>query len=213
MTAIASFTFNPFQENTYVLYDETGECVIIDPGCFNKKEEQQLTDFIASKNLKPVQLLLTHSHVDHIMGNAFIHEKFGLKPILHRDEEAQLQAGPMYAQMFGVTLNPSPSPAGYLEEGDTVRFGNTELEVIFTPGHSPGEISFFCRKENFLIAGDVLFLGSIGRTDLPGGDYDLLIKTIKEKFFPLGDTVKVYPGHGPETNIGYEKKSNPFLIR
>lgn len=211
MTAIASFTFNPFQENTYILYDETGECVIIDPGCFDKDEQQELIDFIAAQKLKPVKLINTHCHVDHIMGNSFVHDKFGLKPVLHRMEEEVLHAAPMYAGMFGVSITPSPAPAEYLDEGDTIRFGNSELEVLFTPGHSPGEVSLFCRKENFLIAGDVLFLQSIGRTDLPGGDYNTLIKSIKEKLLPLGDAVKVFSGHGPETTIGYERKNNPFL--
>ncbi|MDZ4845574.1 MAG: MBL fold metallo-hydrolase [Chitinophagales bacterium] len=211
MTTIASFTFNPFQENTYILYDETRECVIIDPGCFTNSEQQELINFIAEKKLKPVKLINTHCHVDHMMGNSFVHEKFGLKPLLHRMEEEVLHAAPMYAGMFGVSITPSPAPEAYLEEGDVLRFGNSELEVLFTPGHSPGEVSLFCRKENFLIAGDVLFLQSIGRTDLPGGDYNTLIKSIKEKLLPLGDAVKVFSGHGPETTIGYEKRNNPFL--
>ena len=208
---IAAFVFNMFQENTYLLYDETGECVIIDPGCFDKSEQNELIDYISSKNLKPVKLLNTHCHVDHIMGNSFIHEKFGLKPVLHRGELQQLQAAEQYAGLFGVSIAPSPLPDEYMDEGDKITFGKTELEVLFTPGHSPGEVCLFCRKDKILIAGDVLFQMSIGRTDLPGGDYNTLVTSIREKLFPLGDDVKVYPGHGPETNIGFEKLRNPFL--
>jgi len=208
---IASFVFNMFQENTYVLYDETRECVIIDPGCFDKSEQNELIEFISSKNLKPVKLINTHCHVDHIIGNKFVHEKFSLKPVMHRGEVQALKAAPSYAEMFGVNITASPMPEEYFDEGDKVVFGNTELEVLFTPGHSPGEVSLFCRKEKILIAGDVLFQMSIGRTDLPGGDYNTLIQSIKQKLFPLGDDVKVYPGHGPETTIGLEKVNNPFL--
>ncbi len=212
MTTIAGFTFNMFQENTYILYDETGECAIIDPGCFDKSEQNELIDFIASKNLKPVKLINTHCHVDHIMGNSFIHERFGLKPVMHKAEVQQLQAASMYAGMFGVKITPSPLPKEFIEEGDKVVFGKSELEVFFTPGHSPGEVCLFCRVEKFLVAGDVLFLQSIGRTDLPGGDYNTLIQSIRTKLFPLGDDVKVYSGHGPETTIGFERKNNPFLV-
>ena len=211
MTAVACFTFNPFQENTYLLYDETAECVIIDPGCFERSEQDELLDFISSRKLKPVKLLNTHCHVDHMMGNRFVYEKFGLKPVVHRLEEEVLCAAPLYAGMFGVSVTPSPAPEEYVQDGDVVQFGNSKLEVLFTPGHSPGEYCLFCRKENFLIAGDVLFYQSIGRTDLPGGDYNTLLKSIKEKLLPLGDEVKVYSGHGPETTIGVERESNPFL--
>jgi len=212
MTSIAAFVFNMFQENTYFLYDETGECVIIDPGCFDKNEQNELMEFIRSKHLHPVKLINTHCHVDHIMGNSFVHETFGLKPVIHRDELPQLQAATMYAGMFGVKIIPSPLPEEYLNDGDKITFGTSELEVLFTPGHSAGEICLFCRKEKILIAGDVLFQMSIGRTDLPGGDYPTLIQSIRQKLFPLGDDVKVYPGHGPETTIGFERKNNPFLV-
>ncbi len=209
---IAGFIFNMFQENTYILYDETGECVIIDPGCSDKSEQNELIDFIQTKNLNPVKLINTHCHVDHILGNSFIHEKFALKPVMHRGELQQLQAAPMYGGMFGVKITPSPVPEEFIDEGDTIEFGNTRLEVVFTPGHSPGEVCLFCRNDKILVSGDVLFQMSIGRTDLPGGDHNTLINAIKRKLFPLGDDVKVYPGHGPETTIGFEKKNNPFLV-
>ena len=211
MTAIASFVFNPFQENTYVLYDETKECVIFDPGCHTSNEEEQLTEFIDSNGLTPVQLINTHCHVDHIFGNSFIAQQYGLKLAINELELPVLNSAVNHGAMFGVKVTPSPQPDIFLQEGDKVKFGNSELDVLFTPGHSPGEISFYCKDENFVIAGDVLFLQSIGRTDLPGGDYDTLIQSIKKKLFPLGDEVKVYSGHGPETSIGYEKVNNPFL--
>ncbi|HXH19872.1 MAG TPA: MBL fold metallo-hydrolase [Chitinophagales bacterium] len=211
MTRIAVFVFNIFQENTYILYDETGECVIIDPGCSDKSEQNELIEFIGSQKLIPVKLINTHCHVDHIMGNAFVHEKFGLKPVMHREEVQVLQAAALYGGMFGVKVTPSPLPDEYVEDGDKVVFGKTEMEVLYTPGHSPGEVCLFCRKEKILIAGDVLFQMSIGRSDLPGGNYETLISSIKQKLLPLGDDVRVYPGHGPETTIGFEKRNNPFL--
>ncbi len=211
MTAIAGFTFNMFQENTYVLYDETKECIIIDPGCNEVHEQKELTGFIDSENLKPVMLINTHCHVDHVMGNKFVFDTYGLKPVMHKLEVPVLQSAVRFAGMFGVQMTDSPQPEKFLDDGDVVKFGSTELEVIFTPGHSPGEVCLFCKKENLLIAGDVLFNQSIGRTDLPGGDYNTLIASIKERLLPLGDDVKVYSGHGPETTIGFEKQNNPFL--
>ena len=211
MISIAAFVFNMFQENTYVLYDETNECIIIDPGCYDVEEQDELLQFIQSNNLKPVQLINTHCHVDHIIGNKFIYKQFNLQPVLHRLEEEPLKSAPTYARVFGVNIDPSPAPASYIDEGDEVKFGGSKLQVLFTPGHSPGEICLYSKENNFLIAGDVLFQQSIGRTDLPGGDHRTLIASIKEKLFPLPDATRVLPGHGPETTIGFEKKYNPFL--
>jgi len=211
MTTIAAFVFNMFQENTYVLYDETKECVIIDPGCYDESERAELLDFITSNRLKLIKLINTHCHVDHIMGNHFVYEKFGLKPVMHLLEAPALQSASFFGGMFGVQVTPSPEPEEFIEEGDVVRFGNTELEVLFTPGHSVGEICLFCRKEKFLIAGDVLFRQSIGRTDLPGGDMKTLLNSIMQKLFPLGDEVRVLSGHGPETTIGFERGNNPYV--
>ncbi|GIV33683.1 MAG: MBL fold hydrolase [Chitinophagales bacterium] len=212
MTQVTQFTFNMFQENTYLLFDETGQCVIIDPGCHTNRERQELTRYIDSEQLKPVMLINTHCHVDHIMGNRFIYDTYQLKPVMHRLELPVLQAADRVAAYFGVQVEESPLPEEFLEEGDIVQVGNMQLEVIFTPGHSPGEICLYCRAEQFLIAGDVLFYQSIGRTDLPGGDYETLIASIKKKILPLGDEVKVYSGHGPETTIGFERRNNPFLL-
>ncbi len=209
---VAILTFNPFQENTYILYDETGECAIIDPGCFENSEKLELDNFITSNALKPVRLINTHCHIDHVFGNRFVSERYGLQLEIHKGELPVLEAVPRVSEFYGIPFpEPSPMPGSFIEEGDVVAFGNTKLEVYLTPGHSPASISFFCRDGKMLIAGDVLFRESIGRTDLPGGDHPTLISSIKTKLFPLGDDVKVYPGHGPETTIGWERQNNPFL--
>ena len=211
MIQIHSFTFNPFQENTYVLSDETKECVVIDPGCYSEEEKKDLSGFIAAKGLKPVKLLLTHAHIDHVLGNNYLCGKYNLKIEMNAIEKELLKSAELYGEMWGIKVEPSPAPEVFLAEGDEVKFGNSTLQIIFTPGHSPGSICFYNPEGKFIIAGDVLFHGSIGRTDLPGGDYDTLIRSITEKVFPLGDEYKVYPGHGPSTAIGHEKKFNPFV--
>lgn len=205
------FTFNDFQENTYILWDDTKECIIIDPGCNSREEEQTLVDFIDSKNLTPVRLVNTHCHIDHVLGNTFVSEKYNLDLNAHKGEIPVLQANVMVAQMYGMHYIPSPEIKHFLDESMTLDFGNTSLQILYTPGHSPASISFFHPQTKQLIAGDVLFQGSIGRTDLPGGDFDTLIKSIKTQYYPLGDDVIVYPGHGPETSIIEEKIRNPFL--
>lgn len=209
---IEKFTFGPFQENTYVLYDETLECVIIDPGCFDASEQIRLDHFITTKNLKPVRLLNTHCHLDHISGNLFVYEKYKLKPELHESEIPILNMQERSSMMYGLPFEKSPEPEKFLQEGSQIKFGVTSIEVIFTPGHSPGHVVFYENTTKSLIGGDVLFYNSIGRTDLPMGNHDVLISSIKTKLFPLKDDVMVYSGHGPETTIGYEKKTNPFLV-
>jgi hydroxyacylglutathione hydrolase len=211
MCKIEIFTFNAFQENTYVLYDETKECVIIDPGCSTRLEEKRLVTFIESNGLKPVRLLMTHGHIDHMLGNWYISDKYQLEVEIHRDEVVVLNSSPQIGQMYGIPVQPSPEATKFIEEGDLLTFGNTTLKALLTPGHSPASISFYCEAGNFVIGGDVLFRQSIGRTDLPGGNFDTLINSIKTQLYPLGDAVKVFPGHGPDTTIGYEKKYNPFL--
>lgn len=212
MTSVATFTFNDFQENTYLLYDDTKECIIIDPGCYRQHEKDELKEFITQNNLKPVRLINTHCHIDHVFGNKFVSELYNLPLEIHEGELPVLKSVPMVCQMYGIPYpEPSPMPGKYIKEGDTIEFGNSKLETLFTPGHSPASISFFCAKDKFLIAGDVLFYGSIGRTDLPGGDFKTLVTVIKEKLLPLGDDVKVYSGHGPATMIGFEKLNNQFL--
>lgn len=212
MTTVATLTFNPFQENTYIVYDDTQECVIVDPGCWDKREKEELKRFIEERSLKPVRLLNTHCHIDHILGNGFVADTWGLQLEIHRGELPVLESGPATASYFGMpAFEGSPAPGRFIEEGEELRFGNTVLKALFTPGHSPASISFYCEKERFLLAGDVLFFESIGRTDLPGGDYDTLIASIENELLPLGGDVAVYPGHGPATSIGYERSFNPFL--
>ncbi len=211
MLQIKTFTFNAFSENTYVLYDDTRQGVIIDPGCYDHREQQELTRFIADEKLQIVQLLNTHGHIDHVLGNAFVKRTCNVKLYIHPQDEATLRAVQVYAPSYGVAGYEAAEPDGYLNEGDQVTFGDTTLEVLFVPGHAPGHIAFYHPEQKICIAGDVLFRGSIGRTDLPGGDFDTLIRSIRSKLFPLGDAVTVYPGHGPETTIGQEKKYNPFL--
>lgn len=208
---VAGFTFNDFAENTYVLYDDSKSCVIIDPGCNTDEERKQLTDFIGSYGLKPEALINTHCHIDHVLGNQFIHATYRLELHAHKDEQVVLDSTYNVAKMYGIPYESSPPITQYLNGGDTFTFGESQLKVLFTPGHSPASISLYHEPSNQLIAGDVLFNGSIGRTDLPGGDYDTLISNIKTKFLPLGDDVKVYSGHGPVTTIGDERKNNPFL--
>jgi hydroxyacylglutathione hydrolase len=212
MIQIQTFTFNAFQENTYVLFDESKECVIIDPGCYDTMEQRILVDFIEQQELKPVQLLNTHSHIDHILGNNFVSKTYNIPFSMHEKDLPGLHQTVDYGRVYGFNVDKSPEPNNFLDEGDIVRFGNSSLEILFTPGHSAGSITFYNTEQKIAIAGDVLFFGSIGRTDLPGGNHETLIGSIKSKLFPLGDNFTVYPGHGPTTTIGYEKTNNPFLI-
>ena len=212
MINLQSFTFNPYQENTYVLFDETGECVIIDPGMYEGSEQNRLVNFIAEKGLKPVLLLNTHCHIDHVLGNKFVFDQWGLKPQFHKGELPLLHRVVSYAPQMGFKYEVSPEPEVFLAETGTVTFGNSELELIFAPGHSPAHLCFYAKAENFLIGGDVLFFRSIGRTDLPGGNHQQLIESIKTNVFALPDDCEVFPGHGPSTTIGYEKVNNPFLM-
>ncbi len=211
MLQVVSFMFNPFQENTYLLFDETAECVIFDPGCHTAAEQKILKDYIAQNNLTPVRLINTHCHIDHIFGNTFVANKYGLGLEIHKNELPLLEAAVYQGKMWGINVEPSPQPSRFLTEKDTIQFGNTTLEILFTPGHSPASLSFYCREAKIVIAGDVLFRESIGRTDLPGGNYQTLIYSIRTKLLTLDDDVIVYSGHGPSTTIGYERTHNPFL--
>lgn len=212
MITIHTFIFSPFSENTYVLYDETKECIIIDPGCYEQSEKLELVDFISKNKLKPVRLLNTHCHIDHVFGNKFVADTFGLKPEAHKEELFNLKHSEAVSQMYGLSgYENSPLPSIFLSEADVIEFGNSELEILFVPGHAPGHIAFASKAQKFVISGDVLFYGSIGRTDFPGCSHEDLIKSIKTKLFPLGDDFRVFSGHGPQTNIGFERKNNPFL--
>jgi hydroxyacylglutathione hydrolase len=216
MLQIKAFTFNDFQENTYILYDETKECIIIDPGCNTAAERDILADFISHKKLIPVRLLNTHCHLDHVFGNAFVAEKYNLGVEIHIKDLAMLQNYQMVCARWGVVLDEisgkQPAPSRFMEDGELITFGkDTTLEVIFVPGHSPGSVAFFCKEQGFVISGDVLFYGSIGRTDLPGGNHAVLIESIKTRILPLGDAITVYSGHGMKTSVGFERRNNQFL--
>ena len=211
MIHVKNFVCNPYQENTYLLYDDTLECVIIDPGVYTGEEQNAVLKFIAENKLKPVLLLNTHCHIDHVLGNKFVFDTYGLLPQFHEGETYVLNAVVAYAPQMGIRYEVSPLPEVFLPATGTVTFGNSELELIFAPGHSPAHLCFYSKTDGFLIGGDVLFYNSIGRTDLPGGNHQQLIKNIREKLFILPDNVKVYPGHGPATTIGFEKQTNPFL--
>ncbi len=211
MINIKQFTFNAYQENTYVLFDETGECVIIDPGMYDGGEQNELVQFITAAELKPVALLNTHCHIDHVFGNKFVFDQWALKPQFHEGELPVLQSIPGYAPQMGMSYELSPEPEVYLPSTGVVKFGNSTLSLIFAPGHSPAHLCFYSEEQNFLIGGDVLFFGSIGRTDLPGGNHQQLISSIKENLLILPGETKVFPGHGKPTTIGYEKQHNPFL--
>lgn len=211
MIRVEKFMVNPLGENSYVLSDETGECIFIDPGFYFQEEHDEIKAYIADKNLKPIKITNTHCHFDHIMGVEFIRREYKVPFHGHPDDAFLIERAATQAQTFGMEMS-SVSPLDHhIQEGDKVKFGNSELEIIHVPGHSPGHLVFYSAEDNFIMAGDVLFYGSIGRTDLPGGDYDTLITGIKTKLFKLPDDTKVYSGHGPETTIGFEKNSNPFL--
>ena len=212
MIQIAKFTFNPFSENTYILFDETKECVIIDPGCQMPAEKEALKGFIEEKGLKPVRLLNTHCHVDHVFGNNFVHQEYGLEVEAHRLDLPTLALVPQACMMYGIRdYELSPEPTKFFEEGDVLEFGSSQLNVIHGPGHAPGHVAFYAANDGFVINGDILFQGSFGRYDLPGGDLATLKNTITEKMFMLPDDTLVYTGHGGETTIGQEKLTNPIL--
>lgn len=211
MLKIKQFTFSPVQENTYVIYDEQGDCCIVDPGCYFGNERNELKEFIQETGLYPKYLLNTHCHLDHVFGNKFVHDTWGLTLHLHEKEKVVLDYAPVSGVNWGLPFDNYKGDLIYLREGDTIRLGDDKFDVLFTPGHSPGHISFYCREQHFILSGDVLFRGSIGRTDLPGGNFDTLARTIREQLYTLPDETIVYSGHGPETTVGEEKKTNPYV--
>ena len=208
---IEQFTFNGFQENTIVIDDGT-YCVIIDPGCYDRSEETILVNYITEKNLKPLAVLLTHGHIDHVMGCAFLTQHFGIGYRIHRKDLSTMQAVESYAHVYGFPgYTPPGEPEAFVEGGDILQFGEIELNVLFTPGHAPGHVVYYMVSENAVINGDVLFAGSFGRTDLPGGDMETLKQSIFEIMFALPEETVVYCGHGPTTTIGKEKRTNYIL--
>lgn len=211
MIQIKKFTFNPIAVNAYLLWDEIREAVLIDPACYYADEEEALSRFVEAKELKIVHLLNTHGHFDHLMGNNFAEEKWGLKCRMHPGDLPLAAQAKQQAMLFGITMSNLTSALELLSEGEEITFGQTVLKVIHVPGHSQGSVAFYGEQDKILVAGDILFEGSVGRTDLPGGNHAQLISGIKEKLMTLDDEVKVYPGHGGDTTIGWEKRTNPFL--
>jgi len=211
MLHVKEFTFNPVQENTYVLYNDENECCIIDPGCYFKEEKDELRDFIEKARLKPVLLLNTHCHLDHVFGNKFVHDTWNLLLHIHPKEKLVLDYAPASGLMWQMPVDNYKGELIFIKEGETIRLGVDELKILFTPGHSPGSVCFYDEKDGFVIGGDVLFNGSIGRTDLPGADFNTLYNSIQTQLYTLPDETKVYPGHGPMTTVGFEKVNNPFV--
>ncbi len=211
MIKVEKFVVNPLGENSFIVSDETGECIFIDPGFYYEEEYQEIREYIKENKLTPIKITNTHCHFDHIMGVEFVRDEFGIPFHAHTEDSFWVNRAVEQAEMFGFEMNPVAPIETFLVENEFVEFGNSKLKIIHIPGHSPGHVVFYSEADKILIAGDVLFYGSIGRTDLPGGDYEKLLSNIKNKLFALPDDTKVYCGHGPETTLGFEKRSNPFL--
>ncbi len=212
MSHLLKLTFGPFSENTYVIYDETLECVVIDPGCSNAAERNELLKTINELGLKPVRLINTHCHVDHIPGNPLIANTYNVRLEIHPNEVPVLEDAPNFAHIFQIEMSGDQPPVkAFINEGDIINFGKTKLRALATPGHSPGSLSFYNEVEGYVISGDALFYRSVGRYDLPGADGNQLLQSITTRLMTLPDDVKVYSGHGPDTTIGSERRHNPFL--
>ena len=211
MLQIKIFTFNTFQENTYLLYSENKECVIFDPGCYEKNEEESLLLFIKENGLKPLKIINTHCHIDHVLGNKFLKDHFGIPLIIPELEDPVYKSVKTYSDLYGFNMYQEAQIDGFITENDKINIGDSELQILSAPGHSPGHLIFVSNEQKFIIGGDVLFQGSIGRTDLPGGNHEQLLESIKTKLFTLPNEFIVYPGHGASTNIGFEKMHNPFF--
>ncbi|MFC4262411.1 MBL fold metallo-hydrolase [Ferruginibacter yonginensis] len=211
MLTVKSFEFSPIQENTYVLYNEFNECIIIDPGCYFDSEKEALSQFITQKQLTPKLLVNTHCHLDHVFGNKYVAEQYQLILHIHTLEKQVLDFAPASGLMYNMPFDNYSGAFIYITENDTLSIGDDVLKIFFTPGHSPGSVSFYNEAGGFVIGGDVLFKNSIGRTDLPGGNYEQLIQSIQTQLMVLPNDTKVYSGHGPVTTIGAERLNNPFL--
>jgi hydroxyacylglutathione hydrolase len=211
MIKVNKFVVNPLGENSFIISDETGECVFIDPGFYYEEEHQEIKDFIAENQLNPVKIVNTHCHFDHIWGVEFVRNEYKIPFLAHAEDNFWVERATQQAEMFGFEMDSVAPADSFMVENEYIEFGNSRLKIIHVPGHSPGHVVFYSENDKILIAGDVLFYGSIGRTDLPGGDYQTLISNIKNKLFDLPNETKVYCGHGPETSLGFEKRSNPFL--
>ena len=211
MLTVKAFSFNPVEENTYILYNEKKECCIIDPGFYFAAEREKFKGFIEETNLQPTLLLNTHCHLDHVFGNKFVHDTWGLSLHIHEKEKQMLDLAPASGEMWQLPFENYEGELTFIKENSGIKIGNDELEIRFAPGHSPGHVCFYDEVDGFAICGDVLFHGSIGRTDLPGGDFHTLINSIQTQLFTLPDETKIYCGHGPMTTVGFEKMNNPFV--
>lgn len=212
MIQIHRLTFNSFMVNSYFLYDETKECIAVDAACYDPSEKQEIIEFLEKNKLKLTRHINTHCHIDHVLGNQFIAETFKIHPEYHKASIPFFFTAREIGISFGYRLEQIPDARGYLEDGEEVKFGNSSIKVLYTPGHAEGSICLYDKERGFIITGDVLFKDTIGRTDLPGSNFDTLMDNIKNKLFSLPDDTVVYPGHGPETSIGYEKMNNPFIM-
>ena len=212
MLKIKSFTFNPYQENTYLIFDDSKEAVVIDPGNYEAYENELISKFIDENKLQLKKIILTHCHIDHCLGNKYLNEKYGAELLIPFDERDLYKNVENIATLFGFANYSHLDENEYLKEKDKIEFGDIKLDVLFLPGHSPGHLAFYFKNDNVCFSGDVLFYNSIGRTDLPGGDHDTLINSIKNKLFLLNPNTIIYPGHGQKTILKNEMKNNPFLI-
>ena len=212
MLTVKSFEFSPIQENTYILYNEFNECIIIDPGCYFDEEKDKMLAFIDKNKLTPKMLINTHCHLDHVFGNKFIANKYNLTLQIHENEKPVLAFATTSGLMYNLPFDNYEGEFIYLNEGEIIKIGDDELMVLLTPGHSPGSISFYSVKNKFVVSGDVLFRNSVGRSDLPGGNHETLIQSIKEKLMTLPEDTTVFSGHGLPTTIGYECRNNPYLV-
>ncbi len=212
MLKIKSFTFNPYQENTYLIFDDSNEAVVVDPGNYEAYENELISNFIDENKLQLKKIILTHCHIDHCLGNKYLNEKYGAELLIPFDESDLYKNVENIATLFGFANYSHLDENKYLKEKDKIEFGNIKLDVLFLPGHSPGHLAFYYKNDDVCFSGDVLFFNSIGRTDLPGGDHDTLINSIKNKLFLLNPNTIIYPGHGQKTILKNEMKDNPFLI-
>ena len=211
MLQVQTFTFNPFEEHTYVIYDETKQCAVIDPGCYEPHEQAALSQFIDQHSLQVTHLINTHAHIDHVLGNRYVIDTYNIPLALHPADVPLLQAAVEYASQYGFSAYEPAEATIMLTPGEIIQVGHTSLRILHVPGHSPGHIALYSAQDQVCFSGDVLFQGSIGRTDLPGGDHDTLLQSIQQQLLPLEDEAVIYPGHGPATTIGAERSNNPFL--
>lgn len=211
MIQVHQLTFGPFAENTYILSDEDNNAIIIDPGMYHADENARFFEYINAQNLKPFRMILTHAHLDHVFGVNWVNETYGLVPEVNQEDKFIYDNAATVAHQYGLKMDSLIAPVVGLEDGSEFEFGGENVRIFLAPGHSPGSVCFYIKSQEVLIAGDVIFQGSIGRTDLPGGSYEVLMSSIRSKVMILPDEVTIYSGHGPITTVGQERIANPFI--